>query len=359
MIAPLPRSPQTDWDKCNKPGIRAKELRSQPGEKNWQAHMALKKNSDATPGAKLLKLFRRLLVNGRKHYLQELAEWLVCSPQTVLRLAAEIEREIGTHLETGQDRRKRWYRIRPRTVHLSGVDCEEIRYLTLCRELAAPYLPEQVKQRIDESISSLSLTLLDPAVTGINNSAYAFFSKGRIDYTPHFEQLAILEKAITEKRICRVIYRAAGKEQAREHCLVPLRLISMNNALYLIGVSLEEDLRTIHHHITMAIHRIREVRQTTMCSTCELPVDTGENFFGLPWHEPRTFYIKFTQGKVSDYVRERIWSNSQVIHELSDHSVLLEITTRSQQELMAWTRSFGPDAELLSQDDAQALLSLQ
>ena len=321
--------------------------------------MTLKKNSDATPGAKLLKLFRRLLVNGRKHYLKELAEWLDCSPQTVLRLAAEIEREIGTHLETGQDKRKRWYRIRPRSVHLSGMDCEEIRYLTLCRELAAPYLPEQVKQRIDESISSLSLTLLDPAVTGINNTTYAFFSKGRIDYTPHFEQLAILEQAIPEKRICCITYRAAGKERAREHSLVPLRLISMNNALYLMGVSLTEDMKAVHRHLTMAIHRIRKVRQTAICCTCELPADTVENFFGLPWHEPRTLYIRFTQGKVSDYVRERIWSHSQVIHELPDHSVLLEITTRSQQELMAWTRSFGSDAELLSYEEAQALLSLQ
>lgn len=321
--------------------------------------MPIKRNPDATSGAKLLKLFRRLLLNGRKHYLQELAQWLDCSPQTVMRLVAEIEREIGTSLETGQDQRRRWYRILPQTGQPFGMHCEEIRYIALCKELAAPYLPKQILKRIDTSISHLFLTLMEPSSAGDKENVYAFFSKGHIDYTPHFKHLELLEQAIAEKQICRILYRASGRQEAREHCVLPLRLVSMNNALYLIGAAPTEDMTNIRYHTNMAIHRIQKLELTQARYTAALPEEDADNLFGLPWHEPRTFHIHFNPGKPSDYVRERVWSNSQVMHPLADGSLLLQITTRSEPELLAWVRSFGPEARLLTQVEAQALLSLQ
>ncbi|MBO4300622.1 MAG: WYL domain-containing protein, partial [Desulfovibrio sp.] len=49
----------------------------------------------------------------------------------------------------------------------------------------------------------------------------------------------------------------------------------------------------------------------------------------------------------ADYVRERIWAESQKMEDTEDGGVLLEITTRSEPELMAWVRSFGDKAILL------------
>ena len=70
-------------------------------------------DEDSTFGSKLLKLFRILLADQRKHYLKDLKESLNCSSQTVLRLMSEIERELGSNLEMGKNGRLRWYRLAP------------------------------------------------------------------------------------------------------------------------------------------------------------------------------------------------------------------------------------------------------
>ncbi len=78
--------------------------------------MAKKYDSDATSGAKLLKLYRKLTSERKKHFLSDLAKELKCSPQTILRLINVIEAEIGINLSTGKEENKRWYQINFNTV---------------------------------------------------------------------------------------------------------------------------------------------------------------------------------------------------------------------------------------------------
>ncbi len=123
--------------------------------------MPRKKDRDATPGVKLLKMFRKLMLDGRKHFQADLADELQCSPQTIGRLAAEIEAVIGVSLENGIEQRKRYYQIRGINRSRLGLEFEELRYLSVCRDLAAPMLSETVAKRIDESIFSLSMLMAD------------------------------------------------------------------------------------------------------------------------------------------------------------------------------------------------------
>ena len=95
---------------------------------------------------------------------------------------------------------------------------------------------------------------------------------------------------------------------------------------------------------TLAIHRIKDVIITDKVLSCPMP-EADSAGFGLPWHEPRTFTIRFTP-KVADYIKERVWSDSQISKDLEDGGVELTITTRSEPELMAWVRSFGEDGEV-------------
>ncbi len=98
----------------------------------------------------------------------------------------------------------------------------------------------------------------------------------------------------------------------------------------------------------MAVHRIREVDVTDKKSDIALPqADPG--LFGLPWHEPRQVRIQFKAGKVVDYVRERMWSAEQNIEDLPDGGIILEMMSQSDEELMAFVRSFGESARLLSE----------
>jgi hypothetical protein len=310
--------------------------------------MPSKIDPDSTPGVKLLRMFRKLMLDGRRHFQVDLADELQCSPQTVIRMAGEIEAVIGASLESGLENRRRWYQIKTISRSRLGLDFEELRYLSVCRDLAASSLPEQVRVRVDDTIFNLSMLMADQGFAErekAQKAQFTFFSKGRIDYTPHFEHIEKLLQAAEEKRICLVRYKAAGKREDKEHRFAPGRMVSMSNALYVIGAGVTENFREMRHLTNLAIHRITDVTLTERNFAFAMP-EAEPNAFGLPWHKPRTFRIRFKPGKTADYVRERIWAEEQKIEDTEDGGVLLELTTRSEPELRAWVRSFGEEAEL-------------
>jgi hypothetical protein len=49
----------------------------------------------------------------------------------------------------------------------------------------------------------------------------------------------------------------------------------------------------------------------------------------------------------ADYVRDRIWSDDQVIEDHADGSLTLSVTTTSEKELLAWAMSFGELARVV------------
>ncbi len=305
--------------------------------------MPRKKDRDATPGVKLLRMFRRLMLDGRRHFQADLADELQCSSQTVIRLAAEIEAVIGISLESGIEQRKRYYQIRTINRSRLGLDFEELRYLSVCRDLAAPMLSETVAKRIDESIFSLSMLMADQGYADrekVQKPQLAFYSKGRIDYSPHQETIDKLVKAAEERLICLVRYKAPGREMEKEHRFAPGHIVAMSNTLYVLGAGVDDDLQSLKRLTNLAIHRIITVTLTEKTYTFDLP-GPSPGSFGLPWHEPKLFRVKFAK-ECADYIRERVWADQQRIENTADGGLILELTTSSERELKSWVLSFGP-----------------
>lgn len=310
--------------------------------------MPKKLDSDQTGGEKLIRLFCYLLVNGKHHYQSELATKFNCSPQTIIRLMSTIENEVGTSLQSGRDGRRKWYRIAPKYKPMSlGINMEELRYLNICRDLASPYLPAQIKKRIDKNLWNISLMLSDVSQTDEEIHHYGFFSKGYIDYSRYFSQIDAITKAIDNNLICELDYKASGQNSCKHHIFAPCKIASMNGALYVLGSIVCDDFKTYKHQSYFVIHRIISVTVTSIPCTFKHDEIDFESF-GLPWHEPRRFKIRFRPGKATDYVSERIWAHHQKITELPDGGIILEITTCSEPELQAWVRSFGDEAMLLN-----------
>ncbi len=312
--------------------------------------MPKKKAPDSKASERVLRMFRKLMLEGREHFQVDLAREYDCSSQTIKRMAEEIEKVIGINLEFGIKNRRRYYQIRSIRPSMLPLKYEELRYLSICRDLAAPILPEEAVRRVDNTILNLSILMADPAYADrekVQKGRLSFFRKGHIDYSPHQAAIERLLQAIDEKLVCIVHYKAAGKNEAREHRVLPGKLVSQNNALYLLGAILTP--RNEFKNLTnMAVHRIREVDVTDKKSDIALPqADPG--LFGLPWHEPRQVRIQFKAGKVVDYVRERMWSAEQNIEDLPDGGIILEMMSQSDEELMAFVRSFGESARLLSE----------
>jgi predicted DNA-binding transcriptional regulator YafY len=311
--------------------------------------MPKKISTDASSGVKLLRMFRKLMLDGRRHFQPDLAAEYQCSPQTIARMAGEIASVIGISLESGMENRRRFYQIRNLRRGMPALQYEELRYLSICRDFASQILPEETLRRVDNTLMNLSVLMADSAYADrekVQKGQVSFFHKGHIDYSPHQVVIERLLKAIEGKLVSIVHYKAAGKDEPRLHRVLPGRLISQNNALYLLGAILtpRNELKNL---TSMAVHRIQEVDLTDKTSDITIP-QTDPGIFGLPWHEPRLVRIQFQAGKAADYVRERIWSSEQKIEDSPDGGIVLKMMSQSDEELMSFVRSFGENARLLS-----------
>lgn len=311
--------------------------------------MQPKLDADANTAEKTLRLFQKLMADGRRHFQSDLAEYLNCSKQTVMRLVMSVERVVGSCLATGLERHRRWYQLQSPTRNRLGLDFEELRYLAICRDLASPYLSKPVQERVDQSIFNLSMLMADQDFAErekIRKGRVGCCLKGWIDYTPYFGFLEKLVQGADERRICLVSYKSPAQTTVKEHRFACKRIVSMNNALYALGASVTEDCSEMRFLTSLAVHRIRAVTLTDKRWHFRFQ-EEDLGMFGLPWHEPRTFRIRFKPGKAAEYVRERIWSGTQKMDELEDGGLLLEIVSRSETEVRTWVRSFGAEAEML------------
>lgn len=311
--------------------------------------MPKKYDSDATNGEKVLKLFRKLLAENRKHYLSDLAENLNCSSQTIMRLIEVIEREVGINLVSGKEKNRRWYQIRSSNKFLLDLDSDELRFIAICKDLAAPYLPAQMLKKVDTRLLALALaTSEDPRLLTNNATGYiSFYSKGYIDYSNHYEILEKLYSLIDEHGICIIEYSAAGKNTSKKHKFAPKKFVAMSGALYCIGAILKKDSLEVRHITSLAVHRIKNLYEYYGRIDFELP-ELSSKLFGLFWNSPKKYTIKFNTKKSADYVKERIWSEQQEICEHEDGTLTISLVSQSDPEVMAWIRSFGSEANLIS-----------
>lgn len=311
--------------------------------------MPLKKSND-TYGYKLLSLFISLMVNGNKQYLSDLATKYNCSKATILNLIEDIEEVIGNNLETGIEKRKRWYRIASYNSRQTfALDFEELRFLNIYKDLAHKMLPAEAAKRIDSTIMNLSCLLSDrdyPERHNAQQQQVWFSTKGYIDYSMHQNEINTLLTAIANKKYCYVTYTPLRSTAPKEYFYAPERIVFSNNAYYVLGHKVSRNDNQIIRPTNLAVHRIKEVTPTNQTFSFEVnEYDLG--YFGLNWHEPKQFEIMFS-ARVAPYIKERIWSSEQKITENDDGSTVLRITSTSELELEAWVKSFGSDALIIS-----------
>lgn len=313
--------------------------------------MPRKLNDHVSARDKLLVLYQRLMLDSRKHFQGDIARDLGCSPQTVTRLIGVIEKHLGTdvEIESGLEDRRRYYRLKSKTEEKAlGFAFEELRYLATCRDLAAPFLPKAVADRINHSLTALALQLGENAAHAVGGVSIGFRNKGFIDYAPHLATIATLNKAIAKRRICRVVYRANGRQDETSYRYAPGRILAMNGTLYVQGYRLAERSMMKERPTTFSLHRITGVTPVDEYFGFDA-ADGDARAFGLIWHEPKRIQVRIAPD-AADYVRDRMWSDDQAIEELDDGSIVLSITTTSEKELLAWVYSFGGAAQLVTEN---------
>ncbi len=310
--------------------------------------MAQPLSDDARPRDRLLTLYQRLTMDGRPHFQSDLARDLGCSPQTVVRLIEVVEQHLGKNaeIERGLDGRRRFYRLRTQAEEKGlGYSYEELRWLAIGRDLAAPILPVGVVERIDRTLASLALHLGEANGGVATGAPISFHGKGYIDYTPHLPTISTLRQAIAKRQVCRVSYMPAGEQSARTYRYAPGHILVMSGTLYVQGYRLGDGSLLKERATTFSLHRIAAINPAEEYFSFDA-ADAEAHRFGLNWHAPKRTHVHI-DSQAADYVRDRIWSDDQTVKELGDGSIELSVTTTSEKELNAWVWSFGGLARII------------
>lgn len=314
--------------------------------------MPRKQNQDASPRDEVLALYLRLTLDRRKHFQSDIARDSRCSAQTVARRVEIVERHLGKDacIERGVENRRRFYQVCSTTAKTGfGFSFEELEYLSFYRDVAAPYLPEHVAGRIEKSLMALALHLGEVNSHPLTGAPVCFRAKGYIDYSPYLGIIGRLREAISKKQICRIQYKAHGRQSFAAYRYAPGHILAMSGTLYVQGYRLAEKSLLKERPTTFSLHRILGVSPTGEYFQFDA-ADADARNFGLNWHGPRRVHIQVAAA-AADYVRDRIWSADQTISEQPDGGLILGVTTTSERELNAWVWSFGGAAIIVPGDE--------
>ncbi|HZZ83221.1 MAG TPA: WYL domain-containing protein [Anaeromyxobacteraceae bacterium] len=169
------------------------------------------------------------------------------------------------------------------------------------------------------------------------------------------EHLWPLVKAIEERRICRVRYRAAsGDGQARSFEVLPLRLFAHDRAVYLLCKFQG------HRQVgTLNLHRLEHLEVTAREGKVPAgfdPAKWAESAFGIfPGEKPTRYVLRFAP-EVAPFIRERVWHPSQELSELRGGGVELRFTCGESYEVTSWVAGWREWAEVVAPRSLRAEL---
>ncbi len=316
--------------------------------------MPKKKDPYASAGQKVIGLYALLLFSGRRYSLPQLAGLFHCSKQTILRMMEQIELNHRLEIESWFEGGRKWYQARPlRQRPNVTLRVEDIQQLLLCREMVWRLFPAPLREQLGDTIAKTAVLLPDYDERDIALESIAHFQpKGIVDYSRSQPLLAALFRAIRERRVCRIGYRAPEWPRTRTLEVAPYRFVIFREAFYAKCRPVSALAPPVSSKdLTLAVHRMSSITPTGTSFTAITDDDrSADDAFGLAREAPFRVVVDFVP-KASVYVRERIWSKDQQLANLPDGGVTLSFTATSRPEVLAWVLSFGGEAVLRAPDD--------
>ena len=292
---------------------------------------------------------------GKEFTHSQLAELTGYPRSTMTRLlqVIKIHCTLGTLAERKEGRNK-YYRMDFINQPRLPLNDNEALALSLNRDIAAGFLPDEYKKTSEAAVSKAITTLLldlsrrEEVIIPVVQTRYM----GNVDYSaiPGIKEITdTVHRSIGEKRVCELRYHHLKTPGPIWHEIAPLKLQIHHDSIYLIGWEVNDrgtpkpTKDSISH---FALHRIKEIISTRRTHGLGLPKEDTFQYYGFPMHEPVKIRVHFTRG-VDQYIKERLWSRDQHIEDQADGSVILTFYTQSMRESFSKIMSFGIEATVL------------
>jgi predicted DNA-binding transcriptional regulator YafY len=154
--------------------------------------------------------------------------------------------------------------------------------------------------------------------------------------------------AVLQRRVVEITYYTMSRKKETQRKVAPYKIWFHNGGFYLIGHCRWRDGIRI-----FAVERIKKIHLTD--DTFEIPeqFDVDEfmrGSFGVYHGKPVNVRILFSAG-IAEYIKEKIWHETQKLHDNPDGSVLFEANVACTNEIKAWVMRWGAKAIVLEPEE--------
>ena len=157
----------------------------------------------------------------------------------------------------------------------------------------------------------------------------------------------IVSKAAVRKTYVNIDYYAVSRQKETRRKVAPYKIWFFDDTFYLIGnCGLRDDIRIF------AMDRIKNLAITDELFEMPHEFDVDEfmkSSFGVFRGEPVRIRVWFA-ADIADYIREKIWHESQSIETCRDGSIIFEAEVAGIEEIKFWILKWGAKARVLAPD---------
>jgi len=279
----------------------------------------------------------------------EIAARLECNKRTVQRDLGVLQDIFPISYEQ-RDRGKRFWKLAYNTVESEKLQLTmtEMLSLFLSQQLLLPLSGTQFGDGLQTALQKIRAILTARALTYFDGLDESFFIKNLAnhDYSGQDKEIRILNDAILNQKVVKIIYRSASKGREVISEFHPYGMVLLHASLYGIGyLACYDEVRTLK------VTRIKGL--TRLDKMFEKPVD-----FSLAGHFQGAFGV-FQTGKrqkirvefsgwAATNVREMQWHPSQKITKDAGDKVVATFELGSTVEFKRWVLGFGRHARIVS-----------
>ena len=296
------------------------------------------------------RVLQTLISSKRGKSAAELADELECHPRTVYR-DLEALQIAGFPIYTEREDGKSLWSLLDTVKHQIPIPFTftELMALYFSRDMLKVFKHTlfydslaSLFKKVKSTLPPESLEYLDQVqqVLHVGLKPYKEYGKFR-------EIINQVNEAALEKKSVEVVYFAMSQRKKTKRKVDPYRIWFFNGTFYLIGFChLRKQIRVF------ALDRIQMLRQTE--KSFVVPEDFSlEDFlrssFGVFQGDTQSVKIWFA-GEVAGYIQEKIWHESQKIHQEKDGSIIFEAEVAGTDEIKFWIMTWGSNAEVLEPD---------
>ncbi len=157
-----------------------------------------------------------------------------------------------------------------------------------------------------------------------------------------------INEAVINRRVINIVYYTMSRKKETRRKVAPYKLWFVGGSFYLIGqCKWKKEIRIF------AVDRIKMLGFTDEIFEVPDDFDIDEfmgNSFGAFHGKPEKVSVLFS-AEIAGYIKEKIWHESQRLHDNPDGSVLFEANIACTKEIKAWIMRWGAKAIVLEPEE--------